>query len=111
MFLLPETTYRRQTYDGETAAEVDRDIMAKAEGAPSIQQAENVEASNVPNELNELNGPYAGSYFKDLFQFRNRGLEEQGMREWLPRFLEPFQFLAVPQILFASLSFGLLVGG
>ena len=106
LFLLPETSFRRQTFEGETAAEVDEDAKGQSAHVASVDYTENVEASS-----RDMNSEYAGNYFKDLIQFRDRGMEERGMSQCFRRFIEPFQFLVVSQILFAAFSFGLILSG
>ena len=105
LFLLPETSFRRQIFQGETAAKIDEN--AKVESMTHVQQVDYVEV--IPPSA--VNSAYAGNYLKDLVQLRNRGLEERGMREWGYRFVEPFQFLLVPQAIFAAFSFGLILAG
>lgn len=51
------------------------------------------------------------SQWKDLVQFRNRGAEVSGIRTLHQRAIEPFQFLAVPQIVYTGAAFGAIIGG
>lgn len=108
---LPESTWRRPIAKGENAAEVDQAVVeAKIGSGEATKTIEDVQEV-FHAEHTEANAPYAGSYVKDLFAFRNRGLEEQGLRKFPRRFVEPFQFLMVPQVVYAGVSFGLIIAG
>lgn len=93
IFFLPETTYRRAIYAGETAAEVDKDAK------------EMIVHSEVARE------EYAGSYWKDLFQFRNRGQETRGLAAWPKQLSLPFRFIIVPSVLYATCTYGIFLSG
>lgn len=101
-FLLPETNYRQ-------ALRIDHSVIHETK---EVNQIEQITTINHPESDDELiREPYAGSYFKDLWQFRNRGLEPQGMRRWLVQFSLPFRFLLVPSVIFATISYGVCLSG
>jgi hypothetical protein len=56
------------------------------------------------------NVEYAGSYFKDLFAFKSRGVEN-GHAALLKQFSLPFRFVLIPHVLFAVASYGVFLGG
>jgi len=87
-------------------------IESKVEGSAEVRTVENI-GDNLRENLTDedTNAPYAGSYLKDIFAFRNRGVEEEGLRSFPQRFVEPFQFLMVPQVVYAGVSFGLIIAG
>lgn len=105
MFLLPETNFRRVLFEGETAQEVDKQAVEMLE-----HSEKNVEATPEAQTL-QVNVPYAGSYWKDLVNLKNRGTEERGIWSWPRQFSLPFRFLLVPHVLFATLAYGVFLGG
>jgi len=113
LVLLPETTYRRELYAGETAADVDKDAIADEQG----EQIEHFDGEKSQSEgstvalHDNLNAPYAGSYFKDLAHFGDRGFESHGLARWPQRLLGPLRFFASPLAIYAAVAFGITVGG
>ena len=74
--LLPETNYRCVLYKGETAQEADK------KAAEMLKHEEKQVKTTIEERTPQLNEPYAGSYWKDLIQFKNRGMEEKGLLAW-----------------------------
>lgn len=106
IFLLPETTYRRPyVYDGETAAEVDKE----AEIAEHHEKGEAQQTASAAETY--VHRRYAGSYWKDLVDFRDRGQEETGLKAFPRQFMLPFRFLLVPAALYATISYGVMLAG
>jgi MFS family permease len=106
LFFLPETTYRREyAYGGETAAEVDKAASEMIEHKKQDADLEQVATGTAPGQ------PYAGSYWKDLVSFRNRGQEASGLRAFPKQLSLPFRFLLVPAALYAAISYGVILGG
>ena len=111
LFFLPETSYRRPyVYGGETAAEVDKEaaemIEHKREKRDGLEQGlEQVPTGTAPGQ------PYAGTYWKDLVSFRNRGQDEIGLRAFPKQLTLPWRFLLVPGALYATVSYGVILGG
>lgn len=103
LFFFPETNYRRVFYEGETALEVDKVAVQTIEYGDE-------EMSRRPEETG-LNKPYAGSYWKDLWSFGGRGMDDKGLRGWPEQFSLPFRFVAVPHALFATVSYGVFLAG
>ncbi|PMD47713.1 MFS transporter [Hyaloscypha variabilis F] len=105
LLFFPETNYRRVLYKGETAQEADKEAVQTIEenNKDASGQAESTELP--------LNSPYAGTYWRDLVNFRNRGTETRGLLGWPRQFSLPFRFLLVPQVLFATISYGVFLGG
>jgi MFS family permease len=105
LLFFPETNYRRVLYEGETAQEADK---------VAVQMLEyKGEAAGTPEEniVSDPNPPYAGSYWRDLVAFRNRGTETRGLLGWPRQFSLPFRFILIPQVLFATISYGVFLGG
>jgi MFS family permease len=90
VFFLPETLFRRAAHGYETAAELDK---------KAIEIVENAESKNLDRTPTNTQDDgierahYAGGYWKDLFQFKDRGLERGGIREWPRQLSLPFRFL------------------
>lgn len=105
LFFLPETSYRRlNVYDGETAADADRAAAEKRDVHEVETQVQVVDSDH------GLRDNYHG-YWKDLVSFKDRAQEESGLRA-LPRQLSlPFRFLIVPGVLYATLAYGVMLGG
>ena len=105
---LPETTFKRVIDVGETAAEADKEAL---ENSQHIEKTvlEQVETNAQPDGIDRPH--YAGSYWKDLVQFRGRSQEPSTFKSWLRQFSLPFRFLLVPSVVFASVSYGLLLSG
>lgn len=99
--LLPETNYRRVTYQGETAAELDKHV---------VEMLEHKQDTEMPIET-DMENVYHESYIKDLFNFHNRGVEANNIRSWIRQFSLPFRFLLVPHALFATIAYGIALGG
>ena len=107
LVLLPETNYRREMFEGETAAEVDKIAAQEVEHA----HAKTLEEQPVGSTSSSTgNVDYAGSYFKDLLAFKNRGLEN-GVTAWIKQLSLPFRFVLVPHALFAAAAYGVFLGG
>jgi MFS family permease len=105
LFFLPETSYRRPyVYEGETAAEVDKEAVEFAEHNEKGELQQTTSGTPVVQ-------PYAGSYWKDLVSFRDRGQEESGLRAFPKQLSLPFRFLFVPAALYAAISYGVILGG
>ena len=105
LFFLPETSYRRPyVYDGETAAEADKEALGLAEHNEKGELQRTTSGTSVAQ-------PYAGSYWKDLVAFKNRGQEESGLRAFPKQLSLPFRFLLVPAALYAAVSYGVTLGG
>lgn len=105
LLFFPETNYRRVLYKGETAQEVDK------EAVQTIENTEKTASGQVDSTEVAGNPPYAGTYWRDLVNFRNRGTESRGIRGWPRQFSLPFRFVLVPQVLFATISYGVFLGG
>lgn len=107
LILLPETNYKRDMFEGETAAEVDK---------LAVEEIEHAGAKTVGDQAHEVtvnstgNVHYAGSYVKDLVALKNRGLEN-GVAAWTKQLSLPFRFLLVPHALFAAVVYGAFLGG
>lgn len=109
VFFLPETNFRRVFYEGETAAEADKDAREVA-----VHMEEKIAVTHVPtnNQDDGVDRPhYAGNYWKDLVSFRDRGIERRGLLAFPKQFSLPFRFILVPGALFAACSYGVLLGG
>lgn len=104
VLFFPETNYRRVLYDSENAEEVDKYAVQMIEYQGKNERSQSVSTTG-------LNPPYAGSYWKDLISFKNRGLEDSGIRGWPRQFSLPFRFILIPQVLFATISYGVFLGG
>ena len=105
LFSLPETSYRRPyVYDGETAAEVDKEASEFAEHNEKGELQQTTSGTPVVQL-------YAGSYWKDLATFRDRGQEESGLRAFPKQLSLPFRFLLVPAALYAAILYGVTLGG
>ena len=110
LFFLPETTYRRAyIYDGETAAEADKEATEMVEHQQG-KVAGGDHLTNMPSNIDRENA-YAGSYFKDLLAFKNRGQEERGMKAFPKQLSLPWRFLLVPGAVYAAVSYGVILGG
>lgn len=106
LFFLPETSYRRPyAYQGETAAEIDKEASEMIENKKSGADLEQVNTGTAPGHA------YAGSYWKDLFSFRDRSQEETGLRAFPKQLSLPWRFLLVPGALYAAVSYGVILGG
>jgi MFS family permease len=106
LLLLPETNYKRHFYTGETAAEVDKSVVDEVE---HVKGADEIMAHEYTGHVSS-NVEYAGSYFKDLFAFKSRGVEN-GHAALLKQFSLPFRFVLIPHVLFAVASYGVFLGG
>lgn len=106
LFLLPETNYRRVLYEGETAQEADKQAD---EMVQHIEKGQETTADIMPNSQN--NRSYAGSYWKDLVDLKDRGTEDRGFLGWPRQFSLPFRFILVPHALFAAVSYGVFLSG
>jgi hypothetical protein len=62
--------------------------------------------SRTPSE-----NPYAGTYWKDLVSFRDRGQEESGLKAFPKQLSLPWRFVLVPGALYAAISYGVILGG
>lgn len=114
IFLLPETTWRRPIEKGETAADIDQVVIEGKVHEVRLENADHGEENrraNLAHEKLRTSSINLECYFKDLFAFADRGFEEAGLRKFPQRFLEPFQFLVVPQIVWAGISFGTIIAG
>ncbi|RDW75210.1 hypothetical protein BP6252_06352 [Coleophoma cylindrospora] len=109
IFFLPETTFRRAIFDGETAAEADKEAVDMIEHSDKRANLEHVPTNSQADGVQRNH--YAGSYFKDLFQFRDRAQEPRGLRAWPKQFSLPFRFIVVPAALFATCSYGIMLSG
>ena len=108
ILFLPETTFRRVVHKGETAAEMDKDALQITKH-DELAQVETVETNTQSNEVQRPH--YAGNYWKDLVQFRDRAEEPSGLKAWPKQFSLPFSYLLVPAVVFAACSYGIVVGG
>lgn len=108
LFLYPETNYRRVLYEGETAQEADKEAVQMIEYQTGDKALDSQVAGSAATDLKT---PYAGSYWRDLISFRNRGTETSGLLGWPRQFSLPFRFILVPQVLFATISYGVFLGG
>lgn len=111
IFFLPETTFRRIIYKGETAAEMDKDAlqMTKHVEDTELTQVDTVNTNAQPDGVQRPH--YAGSYWKDLVQFRDRSEEPRGLLAWPKQFSLPFRFLLVPAVVYAACTYGIVLGG
>lgn len=104
IFFLPETSFRRQyAYDGETAAEIDKEASEMVENA----YTENKQG-HLPTGGASTTAP---GYWKDLFTFGDRGQEQTGLKAFPRQFSLPFRFLLIPAALYATISYGVVLGG
>lgn len=114
IFLLPETAWRRPIEKGKTAADIDQVVI---EGKVHEVRLDNYDHAEDNSQANLARGRLRNGsinlecYLKDLFAFADRGFEQSGLRKFPQRFLEPFQFLVVPQVVWAGISFGTIVAG
>ncbi|CZR61854.1 related to MFS transporter [Phialocephala subalpina] len=109
LFFLPETSYRRPyVYSGETAAEADKEAIEMHEYKHGKNMGDGL--ATVPTGT-APGVPYAGSYWKDLVAFRNRGQEETGLRSFPKQLTLPWRFLVVPGAVYAVMSYGIMLGG
>lgn len=104
LFFFPETNYRRIIYEGETALEADKEAEQKIE-----YKNQDEEMTRQPSQAG--NKPYAGSYWRDLWSFGGRGMDDKGLRGWPEQFSLPFRFLAVPHALYATVAYGVFLAG
>ncbi|KFY35725.1 hypothetical protein V494_05660 [Pseudogymnoascus sp. VKM F-4513 (FW-928)] len=111
LFFFPETSYRRVIYNGETAQEADKVAVQTIEYINQAVDASAATTESTESHAQNFNPPYAGSYWKDLVSFKNRGTEPRGLVEWPRQFSLPFRFIFVPQVLFATISYGIFLGG
>lgn len=104
ILFLPETSFRRTyAYDGETAAEIDKE---------AAEMVENTSTENKQAQLsNGTASTTAPGYWKDLFTFSDRGQEQTGLKAFPRQFSLPFRFLLVPAALYATISYGVILGG
>lgn len=107
LFFFPETNYRRVLNDNVTSEEADIQAMQMLEYRKTGKDSEAVPASSDIG----LNRKYAGSYWKDLITFRDRGIETRGIWGWPRQFSLPFRFILVPHVLFAAISYGVFLAG
>ncbi|KAI6712514.1 MFS transporter [Diplocarpon mali] len=105
LVFLPETNYRRVLFEGETAQDADK------HAEEMVEQVEKSAGFTTDVDATQLNPPYAGSYWKDLVSFGERGTEEKGLLGWPRQFSLPFLFLLVPHALFAAATYGIFLGG
>lgn len=112
VFFLPETNYKRVFVNGETAADVDKQTLQIVEHLENGGEkgAEATGLERIPTQARMQYDGYAGSYWKDLIHFRNRGLED-GLGAWPKQFSMPFRFLLVPHAFFAMACYGVFLGG
>ncbi|KAH7399714.1 MFS transporter [Cadophora sp. MPI-SDFR-AT-0126] len=108
IFFLPETNFRRILFNAETAAEADKVAVEMVESNADNNRQK---LSTVQGEVQPDQALYAGSYWKDLVQFKNRGVENTGIMAWLRQFSLPFRFILVPHAFFAAVSYGVFLGG
>ncbi|KAF8865697.1 putative MFS transporter [Acephala macrosclerotiorum] len=109
LFFLPETSYRRPyVYGGETAAEAEKEATEMHEYKQDKNMGDDL--ATVPTGT-APGVPYAGSYWKDLVAFRNRGQEETGLRAFPKQLTLPWRFLLVPGAVYAAVSYGVILGG
>lgn len=111
LFFFPETNYRRVLYNGETAQEADKVSVQMLEYKNEAVNTPAVTTESTESQSQNLNPPYAGSYWSDLISFKNRGTEPRGLVEWPRQFSLPFRFVLVPQVFFATISYGIFLGG
>ncbi|CZR51360.1 uncharacterized protein PAC_01235 [Phialocephala subalpina] len=108
-YLIAEISYRRPyVYGGETAAKADKEAtqMIKNKQDKSIgDDLASIQTGTAPSV------PYAGSYWKDLVSFRNRGQKENSLRAFPKQLTLPWRFLLVPGALYAAISYGVILGG
>lgn len=107
LLFFPETNYRRVLYDDATAEEADKQAIQMLEYKNTGKDSNDVQASSAV----DLNPEYAGSYWKDLVSFRDRGVETRGILGWPRQFSLPFRFILVPHVLFATISYGVFLAG
>ena len=101
---LPETSYRRSyALDGETMADVDKEASEMIENAKVDKTAERAQTDDTYAR--------AGSYWKDLVTFADRGQESTGLRAFPKQFSLTFRFLLIPASLYAALAYGVILGG
>ncbi|KAF5000589.1 hypothetical protein F66182_16240, partial [Fusarium sp. NRRL 66182] len=107
LLFFPETNYRRVLYDDATAEEADKQAVQMLEYKNTGKSSNDVQTSSAV----DLNPEYAGSYWKDLVSFRDRGVETRGILGWPRQFSLPFRFILVPHVLFATISYGVFLAG
>lgn len=103
ILFLPETSFRRSyAFDGETAAEIDKEAAEQVENTHTEKQVQ-LDSGRVSTT--------APGYWKDLFTFSDRGQEMTGLKAFPRQFSLPFRFLLVPAALYATISYGVVLGG
>lgn len=104
IFFLPETSFRRTyAYDGETAAEIDKEAAEMVENTRTEHKQEHLhDGTTSTNTV---------GYWKDLFMFSDRGQEQTGLKAFPRQFSLPFRFLLVPAALYATVAYGVVLGG
>lgn len=107
LLFFPETNYRRILYDDATAEEADKQAVKMLEYKNTGKDNNDGQASSTI----DLNPEYAGSYWKDLISFKDRGVETRGILGWPRQFSLPFRFILVPHVLFATMSYGVFLAG
>ncbi|KFY82891.1 hypothetical protein V498_08409, partial [Pseudogymnoascus sp. VKM F-4517 (FW-2822)] len=73
------TNYRRVLYDGETAQEADKVAVQMIEYKKQPVNTPVATTESTESQAHDLNPPYAGSYWRDLVSFKNRGIEPRGL--------------------------------
>ncbi len=104
VLFLPETSFRRSyAFDGETAAEIDKEAIEMVENGRVEEDLEETSASNAHR--------LGSSYWRDIFSFGDRAQEESGLRAFPNQISLPFRFLLVPAAVYAAVSYGVILGG
>jgi MFS family permease len=105
VLFLPETSFRRAyAYNGETAAEIDKE-------ATEMVEHKVVEEGAVEPDSVQHASPFGGNYWKNLVSFSDRGQEKLGLKAFLFQFSLTFRFLLVPAAVYAAVSYGVILGG
>ncbi|KIN09134.1 hypothetical protein OIDMADRAFT_23845 [Oidiodendron maius Zn] len=109
LLLLPETTFRRVIYGGETAAEVGKHVVEMIEHESNGMDVSQTAPNSQDCDLQRSH--YTGNYFQDLFHFTDRAQEPRGLVAWPRQLTLPFRFIFIPSVLFATGSYGLMLAG
>lgn len=110
VLFLPETSYSRVYIEGETAADLDKDVMDAEEIEKKVVVVETSEGpTNVAVPRQQAIG-YGTGYWRDLFRFKLDKVDYHGPVFLAYQFSLPFRFLLIPGTLFAAGAFGLTLG-
>lgn len=111
IFFMPETSFARVYYEGETMADVDKETLeAVQEDEKKVVTAEDQDVNPTAVGPRQRLVGYGDDYWKDLFRFKLSNVDYHGPKFGAYQFSLPFLFLLIPGALFASASYGLALG-